>query len=387
MTRATATTKINVLSSGGIPAWYSAQPSGTWKNFTGATQVLSSSGVAWSPTWSPGGTNVASVMRAWSGGVLNTSGVYIGGSFVPGTWLVIWGGGHGDYAGNELYAFGPLEAATPRWQRINDPTDPPPIDVARIGTKPVSRHTYDTLAYLSSVNKMLSFGAPGYANTGFTFGTCDLFNFGANPGTTDPWSAAPDLPSTNGSIGSVCAYNPVTNKAWRLGSQNGTRLVCYDVATGVMSSWAKDSYPYLLGANNYNAADVIPASNIFAFCDYTGVVRCLNLNTPTDAIYTPATTGSAPTGNVVMKWDATNNRFVAKSIQGGKQLWFLTPGSPPTAGGGTWTWTSVNPASGDTPQGAYNEYGYYGRFQVVNGAMNGVIAVSDYAAAPHFYKF
>lgn len=386
MTRATATTKINVLSSGGIPAWYSAQPSGTWKNFTGATQVLSSSGVAWSPTWSPGGTNVASVMRAWSGGVLNTSGVYVAGAFVPGTWLIVWGGGHGDYAGNEVYAFGPLEAATPAWKRITDPTDPPPIDVPRIGAYPVSRHTYDTLVYLSDSNRMLALGAPGYANNGYTFGTCDLFDFDVNPASVTPWSAAPDLPSSGGQVGAVAAYNPLTNKAWCIGAGNGRRLMCYDVATGTFSSWSKDN-PYLQGANNYAAAAIIPASNIFAFCDPTGVVRCLNLNTPTDSFYTPSTSGSAPTGNVVMKWDDANNRFVAKSTQGGKQLWFLAPGAPPTAGGGTWAWTSVNPAAGDTPPGAYSEYGYYGRFQVVSGVLKGVIAVSDYAVAPSFYKF
>lgn len=390
MTRATATLKINVLSASGIPAWYSSQASGTWKNFGGPTQLLDSSGVMLTPTWPSGGTNRADVIRAWSGGVLNTAGLYVAGSFVPGTWLVIWGGGHGNYAGNEVYGFGPLEAATPRWQRITDPTSPAPIDVPRIGAYPVARHTYDTLAYLSSENKMLAFGAPGYANLGYSFDTCDVFDFGVDPYSVTPWSAAQTMPNGNGSIGSVCAYNPVTNKAWRVGTGNGRVMYSYDVATGALTGYSKDA-PFMLGASSYNAAAIIPASNILVICDYQGILRCQNLNTPNDNFYTPATSGSAPTGNVVLKWDAANNRFVAKAAQGGKQLWFLAPGSPPTAGGGTWTWTSVNPASGDTPpansQSPSGDYGYYGRFQVVSGLLRGVIAVSDWDQTPSFYKF
>ena len=387
MTRATATIKINVVASGGIPAWYSSQASGTWKNLSGASQILSSSGKGWSGT-PPGGTSdYSGIFKAWSGGVLNTVGVYVGGSFVPGTWLICWGGGHGDYYGNEVYAFGPLEAATPAWQRITDPTIPAPIDTPRSGSYPVARHTYDTLAYLSSVNKMIAFGAPGYSNAGFTYASVDVFDFAVNPGGGSPWSALPNLSNGNGLIGAFSAYNPSTNKAWALGTGNGTGLHCYDVAANALTTYAKDN-PYSAGASNYNVGAVIPASNIFVFVDAGGVVRCLNLNTPTDAIYTPSVTGSAPSGNVAIKWDATNNRFVAKSAQGGRQLWFLAPGAPPTAGGGTWAWTSVTPAGGDTPPAASgSDYGYYGRFQVVNGAMNGVIAVSDYNTAPSFYKF
>lgn len=390
MTRAiSGTTRLTVMAPSGTPAWYSGQAAGTWKNFTGASQILSASGQGWSgaepDAYATGKYEM--VIRAWGGGVLNTAGVYVAGAFVAGTWLVIFGGGHGDYAGNELYAFGPLEAATPAWQRITDPTTPAPRDVPRVGNKPVARHTYDTLAYLSSVNKMIAIGAPGYFAQGFSLPSVDLFNFGVNPGTTEPWSAGSNLSNGNGLIGSTAAYNPVTNQAWSLGTGNGTGLHRYDVASGVMTTFAKDN-PYGPGASNYCSAAIIPASNVFAFVDPGGVVRCLNLNTPTDAIYTPTTSGSAPTGSVAFKWDATNNRFVAKSTQGGKQLWFLAPGSPPTAGGGTWAWTSVNPASGDTPPAATaSDYGYFGRFQVVSGALKGVIAVSDYDTAPSFYKF
>jgi hypothetical protein len=387
MTRATATVQINVLASAGLPAWYTSQTAGTWRNFSGATQVLSSSGVGWVKNWSGDTGTYDQVIRAWSGGVLNTTGVYVGGAFVPGTWLVVWGGGHGDYYGNEVYAFGPLEAATPAWQRITDPTVPPSVSQARSGSYPCARHTYDTLAYLSSVNRMIAFGAPGYAGLGGTFPTVDVLDFAVNPGVGSPWSSRADLSNGNGLIGAISAFNPSTNKAWALGAGNGAALHCYDVAANTLTTYAKDD-PFMPGASNYCSGAIIPASNILAFVDPGGVVRCVNLNTPTDAIYTPSVTGSAPTGSVAFKWDSSNNRFIAKSTQGGKQVWFLAPGSPPTAGGGTWAWTSVTPAAGDTPPAnSYADYGYFGRFQVVSGTLKGIIAVSDYNAAPSFYKF
>lgn len=391
MTRATVTTKINVLSSGTLPAWYTSQASGQWRNFTAASQVLSSSGKGWAGTH-PGGTSgYDMVLRAWSSAVLNTVGLYVSGAFVPGTWLVCWGGGHNDYYGNEVYAFGPLEAETPAWQRITDPTIPAPVNVPRSGVYPVSRHSYDALTYLPTVNKFISFGAAGYASIGFAYNSVDLFNFGVNPSVTAPWSSLPDLTNAGSTIGAVSAYNPSTAKAWGVGSGNGAGLFCYDVVANTLTTYAKDA-PWNLGASRYLSASILPSSNLFVCCDSTGVVRCLDLNSPTGSFYAPTTTGSAPSGNVALKWDNPRYRFVAKSSQGGKTLWFLTPGSPPTVGGGTWTWTSVTPSTGDTPQantqGSSFDYGYFGRLQVVNtGTISGALAVSDYDTPPSFYKF
>jgi hypothetical protein len=99
------------------------------------------------PEISPYGPNgCRMVMEAWGGGAYDPAGKR----------LWIWGGGHGDYYGNELYAF---DIETLSWKRITDPSpvtrlsqDPMPDG------NPVSRHTYDGLAFITHVNRFFGYG-------------------------------------------------------------------------------------------------------------------------------------------------------------------------------------------------------------------------------------
>jgi hypothetical protein len=70
--------------------------------------------------------------------------------------LLVWGGGHGDYSGNEIYAF---DLNTPSWEKvwgpslnipsIPDPSDSPIAnDMTYADGNPRSRHSYDGLEYL-----------------------------------------------------------------------------------------------------------------------------------------------------------------------------------------------------------------------------------------------
>lgn len=179
------------------PLWARSSAAGEWVAAPNST--LSTSGVGWSGG-SPGGTgDYTAIVTAWGGGVLNTVGITHGGVFIPGTFLVIFGGGHGDYAGNELYAYGPLQADSPIWRRLIDPTIPAADDVPRLGGYPVSRHTYDTLVYLPAQNKMLCIGAPGYYHTGSALNIGDVFDFGVNHSVSNPWASADiGFPDFNG---------------------------------------------------------------------------------------------------------------------------------------------------------------------------------------------
>lgn len=88
------------------------------------------------------------VIAAWNGGIADTKQ----------NRLIIWGGGHADYAGNEIYSF---DLSPLRMQRLNDPS---PINktsncVETLSDgKPNSRHTYAGLAYIAHANQMFSFG-------------------------------------------------------------------------------------------------------------------------------------------------------------------------------------------------------------------------------------
>jgi hypothetical protein len=93
------------------------------------------------------------VIRGWSGGIADTKRDR----------LILWGGGHNGYYGNELYAF---DLNTLKLSRLNDPSPIAsgsgcPADLTD-GT-PNSRHTYNELAYVEQADRMYAFSG-GIAN-------------------------------------------------------------------------------------------------------------------------------------------------------------------------------------------------------------------------------
>ena len=92
------------------------------------------------------------VVGAWSGGIADTAR----------NRMMVWGGGHNDYYGNELYA---LDLNYLRLERLNNPSpinSPAPYApncvTALADGKPNSRHTYSGLAYVAHSDRMYSFG-------------------------------------------------------------------------------------------------------------------------------------------------------------------------------------------------------------------------------------
>jgi hypothetical protein len=86
--------------------------------------------------------------------------------------LIIWGGGHADYAGNDVYRF---DAGTLRWERASLPSAVvQPFGDRRFFTSdgasssPMSSHTYDNLEFLPLLDRLVTFGGAIY-NTGQYF--------------------------------------------------------------------------------------------------------------------------------------------------------------------------------------------------------------------------
>jgi hypothetical protein len=91
-----------------------------------------------------GAEGCPAITADWSGGIADTSR----------NRLIVWGGGHGGYYGNEIYA---LDLNSLTMLRLNDPT--PPLGTCAetlAGPTPNSRHTYDGLAYIPSLDRMVS---------------------------------------------------------------------------------------------------------------------------------------------------------------------------------------------------------------------------------------
>ena len=86
--------------------------------------------------------------------------------------LIIWGGGHANYAGNDVYRF---DAADLRWHRASLPSAVEPLfDDRRFFTvdgalnAPISSHTYDNQEFLPQLDRFITFGGASY-NAGRIF--------------------------------------------------------------------------------------------------------------------------------------------------------------------------------------------------------------------------
>jgi hypothetical protein len=141
--------------------------------------------------------------------------------------LMVWGGGHGDYYGNEIYA---LDLNTLSMKRLTDPglpAAPSSTCIAAIagGTQPNSRHTYDGLTYMANVDKLFVFGgcvscgAGGFLGDTWTFDLPTLKWERRYPSGTGPRAGVP---------GQVVAYDPNTGKVFIHDRYN---LFSYDPTT------------------------------------------------------------------------------------------------------------------------------------------------------------
>jgi hypothetical protein len=136
--------------------------------------------------------------------------------------MLIWGGGHDDYYGNELYAF---ELQTGTWARITEPSVVPAGSNAGeyfnrdplSDGQPVSRHTYDCLEFLPDLDLLWSNGGSRATDGG---GTRVNWFFDANTG----WS---QRAQGFGGFNVACAYDAASRRIF----MTHPSLSIYDVDT------------------------------------------------------------------------------------------------------------------------------------------------------------
>ena len=143
-----------------------------------------------------GNLTTRAVMDAWGGGAYDSTRDQ----------LLVHGGGHADYAGNEIYAF---SIANLTWSRIWGPTpnDQIPPQPATAGETyfngdPRSVHSYSGLVYLPLPNKLLRYGGSLWSGSGGFSLRLWLFDM-----ATSVWE--PKLDFSNHYI-PLCAYDSVT---------------------------------------------------------------------------------------------------------------------------------------------------------------------------------
>jgi hypothetical protein len=81
--------------------------------------------------------------------------------------LIIYGGGHANYGGNDVYRW---HGTTLKWERASLPSDVTTLDpipwltVDGPNASPMSEHTYDNNIYLPIVDRFLTFGGAAFGN-------------------------------------------------------------------------------------------------------------------------------------------------------------------------------------------------------------------------------
>jgi len=310
------------------------------------------------------GTNgQQSVMGAWGGGAFDSKRDR----------LICWGGGHGNYGGNEVYAFS-LDSLN--WRRLTDPSSIAGYNSSTHGIlpdgRPVSTHTYDQLAYMPGRDLM-------FASSPASWPVADggdlhswLFNFSSNT-----WQLGASVPGSSSSpYGNAAVCDPVTGHVWYKVVGGSGHLYEYDPAK---DSWTDhNGTAQSIWLDGITAA-VDPVDRIMVAIG-EGFFGVWQLGSSSNILYTtPATTGDASrvqSSAPGFAWDPVSNVFVSWS--GGANVYTLDPKS--------WQWTVRAPAAGNmviptAPQST----GTFGRFQYCS-SRNIFVVVNDNAQNVFVYK-
>lgn len=314
-----------------------------------------------SPT-PPGWTGPRAVMDAWSGGAYDSNRDR----------LIVWGGGHCDYAGNELYVF---DIQTLSWSRLTEPSTTIAEGVSHYPDGlPSSRHTYDMLSYVPETGKFVSVGGgAGYFcdQPQNYINSTDLFNFALNR-----WERAANHPSIGNSTGRVSAYDAATGHVWAHGTYDG-KLAEYNPVADTWKAHGSQTYLEIDG----KAAIDAQRHEMLVVGGYGGNRQILlwDLDNPAAGPKIPSTSGDRTLetqSGIGLVYDPVSDRYVG--WDGGSSVYTLNPD--------TWVWTKVDPATSNSVQGpAANENGTYGRFQYIP-SQNAFVVVSRTDGDVFFYK-
>lgn len=288
-----------------------------------------------------GNTGPNSVMDAWSGGAFDSQRDR----------LIVWGGGHQDYAGNEIYAF---DVNALSWTRVTEPTPSNQIiqNAARYADgRPSARHTYNYLQYSPEIDALVSLGLGGaYGGSAITGNAVDAFNFG-----TGRWEVKTSKPTNGSMFDSISAYDPISGKLYHHGALDG-RLTAYDPLT---NKWEGPFGSHFIEAGMTAAIDPVRRIMV-ATGGANNEVAVWDLKNPALDPKVVDTSGDATLQTATAPgfvYDPVCDRFVGWN--GGVSIYALNPD--------TWTWTKIGPAAGNIVIPTQpNVNGTFGRFRYIS---------------------
>lgn len=331
---------------------------GTWADLGTVAGVTTATPSSVTPSPVPPG-DPTGVTRTWSGGCLDTTN----------DMFIIWGGGHTDYAGNEVYA---LPFNTLNWTLL---TQPSVSDLNNTGVyadgRPASKHSYSGITFLPNTGEMLVLDGAHW-NNGFGDSHCWRFNT-----TTHTWTQTAPIPQA-GNVGSVAAWDSVSQRAYWFscaGSISGIQI--YDPSANTWS--AAGQVGFSGGTEQTGAIDTL---NHRLVCCGNGFLIFLNLTTGALTDVSASATGDKTAQNYAapgFEWHPPTNQFVA-FVPGNSAVWLLNPTTF------VWTKHNANISNSFTPPAEDpGSRGVWGRWRY-SPNKNCFVAVVDYTFHAVTYK-
>ena len=286
------------------------------------------------------------VTEAWNSGVFDTTR----------NRLIVWGGGHDDYYGNELYS---LDLDTLAMTRLNNPSVPVATSCVESLTNPSGpnvRHTYDGLAYMQHVDKLISVSGDPACNP--TRVSTDIWTYTFASGIWQQMSPSGDNIllgfQTTDIEGTTAVYDSVSKFTFidtRIG------LLTYNIATNMLKARSNQGGHY----RPFEATSIVDPIRRYLYTIGGGQMWRWDISSITES--NTAGTISSPTritssgGNAIVNanhpglaWDSANQQVVAWT--GGNTVYALNGTT------NVWAATSFSGGPSAVPQGTFKRWAY-----------------------------
>jgi hypothetical protein len=288
--------------------------------------------------------------------------------------MFVVGGGHADYAGNEVYSLR-LADDSPMWVRRSNPTmnvggTSGPGAAYYSDGRPSSRHTYWHVQYCDQRDRLMTFGAAAvWGNGNGNFPTVDGFD-----PRTNQYDPAGAYPSQSG----------IETVACGVAKDSGGNVYIHNHASGVLYKWTQTSNSWSSlgnrGVYDYETAYVCDSfrNRILRIRGGNSSAGVFNLNSGgefTSISFTGAGAGAMTNGCLVFD-------------SGADCYWFLKRGSPTIYRVDPVTWAvTVQSVTGVVPNNTYidGRHTIYGRFAYCP-ELRGLVFVRDADSDAYFVK-
>lgn len=312
--------------------------------------------------------NQKNVMAAWSSAAYDTLRER----------LVVWGGGHSDYGGNEIYAF---DINTLSWSRLTNPStniadnvDPYPDG------RPNPRHTYGTPVYIPTLDRYWVSGGSLW-RIGDCKGDIWTYNFNAAPPESG-WEhqVSTFQGSAFGDCGGFAAYDPGKDRVILLALRGATAQLLAFNPNNLSSPWSvlngnTTRLAYQMGAVDTKRRKLVVVG--------AGVTWAYDIDAPGAPRTTLQTSGATeiqgPSQQFVkapgLTYDPVSDRIVA--WMGGQNVYTLNMD--------TLVWEIRTPTNSVNPGTVTASGGTWGRFQYVP-SKNVFVLVNSTSTDVFFYK-